>query len=634
MHSVSMDFNKFEQYALPQSSGQFAMPNDTTVVSVDKNGNAVSYFPDDKWDYNAFFNLTNESKSDYQINFHPDKHNPKLLLELKQRIYFLIWGAQGELLNMAGETFRTFSQCQYIQKIVNVPLRMFKGTAIDFFSLLSNELVFNQLLHDSKNLSEESVKKTLGCINVLTQVNKHFPEQSHFLLGIPEGKSLNQIAKLYSVTGSGHYPTVIPVIYEQLMGRLMQYVTAAHKKLADLRDVKSYAKKYGLTERQAVGEFRMIEGACFMSLSAFTGMRISELTQINATSYKEVELDGMKLCTLRSWTRKLEKLPREDAWACAPICKEALEVLVELNDEYRSNKGDIHCAPRFRIDGKGDSGNNIKRQLKDTILNKDNLRWILNLFSKHIDITYEADEMDEIYRLLNPVVPARYNPIREREDGTFYWHFSTHSLRRTFAHFVVGNGLVSLAALKHQFKHINLSMTAIYASHAEVLTLLGIKSPASVKKAIEDAEMENHIIYLKDIVDNPGEQSGGYIKSFDGDPSVMTEATFDELVKQTQGANKSTGYGTCFAGEKCSMGHLFEPSTCVGRECENLNINQAEAKRWQERHQRIAIKLQQMKEMGFYNRNTLARELSDIRAAEKVMGDHTIEFERFELGAL
>ena len=38
-----------------------------------------------------------------------------------------------------------------------------------------------------------------------------------------------------------------------------------------------------------------------------------------------------------------------------------------------------------------------------------------------------------------------------------------------------------------------------------------------------------------------------------------------------------------------------------------------------------------MKELGLYNRNTLARELTDIRAAEKVMCDHNIEFRRFEL---
>lgn len=634
MYSISHDFNKFEKYALPLTSNPFPMPSDDTVVSVDKEGNPVSCFGDDVWDFNAFFNLTNDVKSLYQINFLPQKHKPKLLIELKQRIYFLIWGAKGNLLHMDGGTFRKFSQCQIIAQKSNSALRVYKGTSIDSFSLLSNELVFSQLLHEQKKHSEQTVNIQLEALSVLAQLNKHFPKQLHFSLGIPEGKSLKQIAKQYSSAGKGHYPTVIPVIYEQLMGRLLKDVTAAHEKLKDLRDVKAYAKKYGITERHAFDEFWAIEGACFMTLSAFTGMRISELTQIDSTSYKEIDLDGIKLCTLRSWTRKLEKLPREDAWACAPICEKALEVLNALNDDYRSNKGDIHCSPRFSFDGKHGVGDNIKSQLNDTVLTKTNLHTLFIDYSRHIDITYDPDEMDEVYGLLNPLVPAQCNPIKEWEDGTFYWHFSTHSLRRTFAHFVVGNGLVSLAALKHQFKHISLSMTAIYASHAEVLTLLGIENPANIKKAVEDAEMESHKTYLREMIDRPEKQSGGFMKSFEGNPNVMTEKQFEELAKKTKGANKSTGYGRCFAGFKCKMDHLFEQSSCLGRDCENLNINQEEALRWQERHGRIAGRLQQMKDMGFYNQNTLARELTDIRAAEKVMRDHNIDFERFELGAL
>ncbi|EPA8650995.1 site-specific integrase [Photobacterium damselae] len=634
MYSISHDFDKFEKHALPLTSNPFLMPSDDTVVSVDKEGNPVSYFGDDVWDFNAFFNLTNEKKSDYQINFHPKKFTPKLLIEFKQRIYFLIWGAKGDLLHMDEGTFRKLSQCQNIATRSNLILRVFKGTSIDTFSLLSNELVFSQLLHEQKKHSEETVRKRLEALSVLTQLNKHFPEQRHFSLGIPEGKNLQQIAKQYSSAGKGHYPTVIPVIYEQLMGRLIESVTVAYEKLKMLRNVKAYAKKHGITERQAYDKFKAIEGACFMTLSAFTGMRIGELTQIDSTSYKEVDLDGIKLCTLRSWTRKLEKLPREDAWACAPVCEKALEVLTALNDDYRTNKGDIHCSPRFAFDGIGCNGVNIKRQLNDVVLNTSNLSELFTEYSKNLDIAYDPDEMDEVYSLLNPAVSARNNPIKQREDGTFYWHFSTHSLRRTFAHFVVGNGLVSLAALKHQFKHINLSMTAIYASHAEVLTLLGIENPASIKKDIEDSEMESHKTYLRDIIDHPEEQSGGFVKAFEGDPRVMTDEQFEELAQKTKGANKSTGYGKCFAGFKCKMEHLFEPSSCVGRDCENLNINQEEALRWQERHGRIAGRLQQMKEMGFYNQNTLARELTDIRAAEKVMRDHNIGFERFELGAL
>ena len=631
MYSLSFDVAKFEKYSLPQVSGQYVMPDDRTVVSIDKDGNPVSYFADDTWDFNAFFNLSGEMKSKYQIKFFSKQHQPKLLIELKQRIYFLIWGAKGELLHIEGDTFRKFSQCWNIATQANLALRCFKGSSIESFSMLGNELVFSQILHNCKALSKQTITLFLQSLSVLTQVNRHFPVQSYFSLGLPEGRTINQIAKQYAYSGKGHYPTVIPAIYEKLMGRLVQDVSDAYEKLSDLSDVIAYAKKYSLTEKQAVNEFRMIEGACFMTCSAFTGMRISELTKIDSTSYKEIDLDGIQLCTLRSWTKKLEPLPREDAWACAPICEKALAVLTVLNDNYRSKKGNIHCSPRFSFKGKNRSGDNINKQLKDATYNKGHLSDLFQDYSKYIDICYETDSMDDAYRLLNPSVSKQYNPIIEREAGGFYWRFSTHSLRRTFAHFVVGNGLVSLAALKHQFKHISITMTAIYASHAEVLTLLGIENPAEIKKAIEEAEMESHKAYLRDMIDHPEEQSGGFMKAFEGDPKVLTEAQFESLAKQTQGANKSTGYGRCFAGFKCKMEHLFEPQNCLGRDCENLNISQAEAKRWQERHQRVVAKLQQMKELGFYNRNTLARELTDIRAAEKVMRDHNIEFKRFEL---
>ncbi len=634
MFIISSDIDKYKEYALPQASGHFVMPDDHTVVSVDKNGKAVSYFADDIWDYNDFFNRTNASKNLYNINFHPDKHNPKLLTELKQRIYFLIWGAKGELLHMEGDTFRTFGQCWHIAKFANAAIRVFKSTDIDSFSLLSNELVFSQILHEGKALSEETVKITLQALSVLTQVNSHFPEHSQFVLGLPEGKSLKQIAKQYSASGKGHNPTVIPAIYEQLMGRLMQDVNSAYERLPYLQDVKAYARQYALTDRLAVNEFKVFEGACFMTLSAFTGMRISELTQIDATSYKEIDLDGITLCTLRSWTSKREKLRREDVWACAPICEKALKVLAAINDDYRSIKGNIHRSPRFSFEGCFGQGSSINNQVAECILNRTSLNYLFANYSRHLDITYAPVQMDEVYKLLNPMVSIRYNPITEKEDGTFYWHFTTHSLRRTFAHFVVGNGLVSLAALKHQFKHISLAMTAIYASHSEVLTLMGIENPASIKKAVEDAEMESHRAYLQDMIYNPEQQSGGFMKSFEGDPRVMTEAQFDAMVNSTKGANKSVGYGRCFAGDKCKMSHLFEPSSCVGRDCENLNINQAEAKCWQDRHKRLCENVQQMKKLGFYNRNTLARELTDIRAAEKVMADHNIAFERFDLGAL
>ncbi|NIY87961.1 site-specific integrase [Vibrio campbellii] len=720
MYSISHNHVLFEKYALPIDEA-YPMPTARTVVSVKRDGSPASYFEEDSWDFNDLFNTKKERKSNYTLTFHANKHNPKLLLEFKQRMYWLIWGGKETLLSMEGKTFRKIEQVKNIHSYVNLLLKVFANTAINAFSYISSDIVFSQIKESLRGLSEGSIAKKLDSLNVLTQVNSHFPESTRFHIPYQYGETAKKVAKKYAAHGKGHFPTVIPIIYEQYLSRLIQdvesayrdflggrdleaeveaeyrslqtehdierevealyqelivdieveekakssgifpqevlndyrdkaknevestYRNKAHRGVIDaymkdnvLLDVKAYAQSKGVTEKQAIDAFRIIEGACFGACSAFTGMRISELTQIDGCSYKEVEIDGIKLCTMRSWTDKLEKLSREDTWACAPICEKALLILTVLNDKYRSVSGDIHLSPRFSFkgEGRGWTGDTINRQLKDAQLNTQNLSKLFHSYSLHIDIRYVPEEMDEVFNLLNPIVHKKFDPIQKNEHGELYWRFNTHSLRRTFAHFVVGHGLVSLASLKHQFKHIHLAMTAIYASHSEVLTLLGIQNPAKIKEKIQEQEIESHAEYLKDMIEHPEEQSGGFMKFMSGEVMVVGDARFNQLVEDTKGANKSTGFGTCFSGELCSMGHLFEPSKCVGRDCENLNVNKVEAENWVIRRERCIEKIEKMKEMGMFNRSSLATQLSDIRTAEKVMADHNIQFKKYRVEAL
>ncbi|WP_199450475.1 site-specific integrase [Vibrio harveyi] len=720
MYSISHDHALFEKYALPIDEA-YPMPTARAVVSVKRDGSPASYFEDDAWDFNDLFNIKKERNSNYTLTFPANKHNAKLLLEFKQRMYWLIWGGKESLLSMEGKTFRKVEQIKIVQQHADLLLRVFSKTSINAFSYISNDIVFSQIKESLRGGSEQHILKKLNALSVLAQVNLHFPENARFQIPYQEGETARKVAKKYAAYGKGHFPTVIPVIYEQYLSHLIQDVESAYRDFLDgrdleadveaeylslqteydieqevetlyqelivdieveekakssgislqevlddyrdkakdevesiyrskahsgvidaykkdnvLLDVKAYAQSKGVTEKQAIDAFRMIEGACFSACSAFTGMRVSELTQIDGDSYKEVDIDGVKLCTMRSWTDKLEKLSREDTWACAPICEKALLILTVLNDKYRSVSGDIHLTPRFSFkgEGKGWTGDTIHRQLKDVQLHTANLRKIFYDYSLHIDIRYLPEEMDEVFNLLNPIVHEKLSPIKENERGELYWRFNTHSLRRTFAHFVVGHGLVSLASLKHQFKHIHLAMTAIYASHSEVLTLLGIQNLAKIKEKIQEQEIESYAEYLKDMIEHPEEQSGGFMKFMSGESMVVGDARFNQLVEDTKGANKSTGFGTCFSGELCSMGHLFEPSKCVGRDCENLNVNKVEAENWVIRRERCIEKIEKMKEMGMFNRSSLATQLSDIRTAEKVMADHNIQFEKYRVEAL
>ena len=78
------------------------------------------------------------------------------------------------------------------------------------------------------------------------------------------------------------------------------------------------------------------------------------------------------------------------------------------------------------------------------------------------------------------------------------------------------------------------------------------------------------------------------------------------------------------------MEHLAESQNCLGTE--NLNPIRTKQSVGRVPQAGCRVKLQsKMKRIGFYNRNTLARELTDYPRSGKGDEDHNIEFKRFEL---
>ena len=595
-----------------------------TVVSLDKEGKLVSCFKDDVWDFNALLNDGSDTQAEYQIKFFTKKHNHDLLQDFKKRAYHLLWTQTG--LFDSDSKFRAFKAVSGICKQCERTLRVFAGTPIKKMSQLSNEMVFEIWKQGLQGLSEGSIKSALRSLKAIESVNDLMADNDKLFLPSFEQ---NKLAKELASSGAGNYPVVVPEIYQQLLSKLINDVETAHIQLVNLNDVRSYAVKNDMTEKKAVSHFKEVEGSCFMALSAFAGMRVSELVSVEYNSFYTIEIDGITMSALSLKTIKLEQgIKREDIWACAPICEKALDVLTHLWSKDRDDATNIKQRPSFYF-GTGDKITSQKGCLQIT---KNELKNIFKKHSEHINISYIAETMDESYELLNPRVNKRIDPRVNREDGSVYWRFSTHSLRRSFAHFCVGHGVVSLGALKQQFKHITIAMTAIYAERGDILSLLGIQHDKKLKKEIQASELDYHKSYLRDVVESPDRQSGGFTKElFHDKPKVLTSEQFETLASDTKAGNTTTGYGRCFAGESCEMNHIFEPAGCVANDCSNLNINDQEALRWSARHRHLSKNLNMMMESGLINKHTLARELSDVRAAEKVMKDHNIEFKRFEV---
>ena len=538
----------------------------------------------------------------------------------------MLWTQTG--LFESDSKFRAFKAVSGACNQCERTLRAFKDTPINRVSQLSNEMAFEIWKHGLQGLSEGSIKSALSSLKALESVNDLIGGNDRLCLPSFEQ---NKLAKELCSTKSGNYPVVVPDIYQQLLAKLIDDVEAAHTQLKSINDVRSYAAVNNMTEKEAVRRFKEIEGSCFMTLSAFAGMRVSELVSIEHNSFYTIEIDGITMSALSLKTIKLEQgIKREDIWACAPICQKALS-LSHLWSKDRDDATNIKQRPSFYF-GTGDKITSQKGCLRITI---NELKNIFKSHSKYLNISYIAETMDESYELLNPRVNKRIDPRVNREDGSVYWRFSTHSLRRSFAHFCVGHGVVSLGALKQQFKHITIAMTAIYAERGDILSLLGIQHDKKLKKELEASELDYHKSYLRDVVENPDRQSGGYTHElFHDKPMVLTSEQFEIIASDTKAANTTTGYGRCFAGESCKMNHIFEPAGCVANDCSNLNINDQEALRWSARHQHLSKNLNMMMEGGLINKHTLARELSDVRAAEKVMRDHNIDFKRFEVVGL
>ncbi|MFT6906437.1 MAG: integrase [Oleiphilaceae bacterium] len=597
-----------------------------TVVSIDIEGNPVSRITDNEWDFNVF-NDGDSAPSSFIIKFNADLHNLALLQDLKERCYHLIW-SEGQILE-GGSRFRAFSGLSLICKTNEMTLRVFKGSAINSIAQLGHEIAFGEWKEGVRGKGEETIAGYLSAIKALEEVNDCFDESRQLIL--PDFER-NKLAKKLRGAGKGSNPVIIPEIYDTLLKRLIDDVEAAHSELKFLDDVRSYAKKLNITDRQAVAHFKHIEASCYMSLSGFAGMRISELVTVTHNAYYTIDIEGIELSVLSLKTIKLEQgIKREDIWACAPICKKALEVLKTLWSKDRDDATNIRQRARFRFDSHGGSINSKKECLT---LNKSSLRKIFNEHSEYLNFIYDPEIMEDSYRLLNPRVNKCLDPRVQREDGSIYWRVSAHSFRRSFAHFCVGHGMVSLGALKLQFKHVTISMTAIYSENGDILSLLGIKHDKALQTEIQRSELNYHNGYLKEVIENPQNQSGGFLKHLAaGKPKVLSHEQYEILARDTGAANTSTGYGRCFAGELCSMSHIFEPSDCVSKECQNLNINDQEAQRWKARHQRLSESIRKMMGSGLINKHTLGRELSDLRAAEKVMRNHTIKFERFKVKA-
>ncbi|WP_182036293.1 hypothetical protein [Vibrio diabolicus] len=568
-------------------------------------GESINQFKAWKWSFQEY-NLDHSPASKYDVYWKPEYEDIPIYRDLKVRAAFLLYGSNDKLftskLRKKNVTIAAIDYCQLLVKDIIDNWEVVPDT----LAALAHPIFFEKVKEflRSKKYSQSSCESVLTSYTTLSDANDFLPLNLQLVFPI---QSRNALAKELAVGSKGNHPTIIPELYGQTLGKLIELTDWYHQQL-------SGDGRPQLGEMDSpldLVEFRRVAiGLGYTTCMAFSGMRLSEAVFLHKYSYETVDFEGVVTSLLNSSTVKLEQgAIREDVWVCAEICAKAIEVI------GLANGGDWKHLPT----------NYNKLGIMN--LTKSNLSSCLTQFKvQHLQAEYKR-EWDSSYNLLNSNV--NNDPRKLREDGTYYWHFTNHTWRRSFAHFAVGNDLSCLGALKQQLKHIFIGMSMIYTSTSDVLALMQVKTDPKLMKELDASRKTYNEKYLSSVVS--GEASGGFAENLmvEGEPRVFTDQEFATLEKNNHTASRSTGFGRCFGEEKCSVSHVFQPSSCVSNGCENLSITSEEALRWKVLHDGCVKLISKMLANSTINKNTLGRELSDLRAAEHVMRAHNIEFSEF-----
>ncbi|MGI2134009.1 hypothetical protein ACRN93_22170 [Shewanella baltica] len=382
---------------------------------------------------------------------------------------------------------------------------------------------------------------------------------------------------------------------------------------------------------------------CLICTVFFSGVRKMELLRTNKDSYDIDNRTGIsKLVTKHS--KSNEGVPVEGTWQTDPIVKKILElaydssefareIFLEQIDNQLENKEinqDAHEVYKDELSGAFIKVGLFKRNLGKVVphyrIDTDN-----GLGLERYGIEATEDDVEE-FDLINPDWSG------ELELGGTLPKFSLHDLRRSFAFFMVRNRLGNALTVKHQFKHLNLSMSKWYANYAELARDKDIQMDAELFAEINVAIEEACIDGLDDIYNQTTTTSG-----VEGEK--ITERKRERLQKGERVYLTRNELKALFRSGEKSLVILPTGGYCTSRDCERLcsmstiteqkkdcgRVMTDKGARRQARERASLIEVfRGMNELEDYALSTiLASYKKKILFVEQTLVKHNIPFEKF-----
>lgn len=411
------------------------------------------------------------------------------------------------------------------------------------------------------------------------------------------------------------------------------YATIIHRHLANT-DLLSDGQADGNWFNRWVNQLLT---ACFICCGAFTGMRVSELFELNQNSFTTREFDGQTFHLVQSAHLKLVKGgKKQEEWLTSPIVEKAIELATAITTSQREQLRILADIAQKRAEqGKADE---YQKAVDSLWLSQDNRgnppiviqrsQWNHRLarFAQRVDAVISQNDLAEC-RSINP---QDNGAIDTKVVVDQPWPLTSHQFRRTFAVFTVRNNLGHAIAIKQQFKHLYLRMSEWYGNGAVLARVEDAMMDTDLQRLIDDTKAE-HIATEYDHWYNSDELlAGGHGRAILAmrNDKPMIYSSWDSLyrlVKEGRLTLHGTLHSYCKNGYQCDMDGVINPAFCA--DCSNSVIDIEKAQWWQQRHTALTTYLSEQTNVSWAE---YAHCIIQIRAAEVVMRDHQLDYETYQ----
>ncbi|ATQ82891.1 hypothetical protein MOTT16_03075 [Moraxella osloensis] len=572
--------------------------NEATPITCDKDGNIISVFSDNVWDFSPYsikplkFSF-NSVRSKTHYGYHVNEENIKLF---KAIIVHWLWGAHPRI-----DVKTLITKCSILKPIFSICSK---------HDILITELSKHKEIYREIANSYQTKRRAALLLQAIT-----FNDDIGFT--IFDEESIVEFSAYLVLNESQQTPYIPPRIWSYQLARLEEFIDDFlsieqsitsifnnfkdnHNKIKE-REIRQFNKEqfnkhYDVSlmlQKWTNFDFeksKVSNLSSYLSMASFVGiafvvnfslMRNIEAYTLRYGCFSKVTINGQEICLVKGVTTKTVQ-EKEASWVVSPAVEKAIRVLQTIcelrfsfaKEELGITQDIAEYKPFLNIQAFEPWVRRLHKFrglefIKTPSVYQNQIMLFNKLFDKN-----ELKMTKEDFNLacqLTPSLDKKKFKVGEP------WQFTWHQLRRTGAVNMLASGLITEQSLQYQLKHANTIMSLYYANNYYKLKFKLDEGLGSLylEEWHQNNVRKNEVLVDKRFISPHGEKRKAQIIS------PITEKDHKTLIQMSKKGNlnyRETFLGGCTKnGSPCPYGGITNIVMCMGGDgsqpCESLLLD-------------------------------------------------------------